>query len=156
MISYSEDYRILAEPFNLEQLSPSRNTSVAHSQAANQHNASQIFATDPSPREESTSLKLVLMMMIPMLVFQILCMFVRHHFLNVLVYLSILSIFFLNYFDKNYMRFCLILTAISIIWDLLWLITRSDVSFKLFSIIGMLTESLNIQLFRLVFSNLFI
>jgi xanthine/uracil permease len=64
-----------------------------------------------------------------MLISELFCMYVRHHFMNTLAYLAIISIFLLNYFDKNYMRFTLITTAIAVGCDLLWLISHSDVIF---------------------------
>jgi len=49
-------------------------------------------------------------------------MFVKHHFLSMLTYLAILGIFMLNYFDKFYIRSCLILTAISVVLDFIWVL----------------------------------
>lgn len=55
-------------------------------------------------------------------------MFTKHHFLNLLCLFGILSIFFLNYFDKNYMKFLLILIATTIIFDIVWLSVHARVN----------------------------
>ena len=54
-------------------------------------------------------------------------MFHKHHFLNLLCVFFVLSIFFLNYFDKNYVKFLLGALAVSIIFDLVWLIFNTSV-----------------------------
>jgi len=48
-------------------------------------------------------------------------MFHKHHFINILCIFGVLSIFFLNYFDKNYIKFLLILLVITVIFDIVWL-----------------------------------
>lgn len=52
---------------------------------------------------------------------ELILMFHKHHFLNLLVLFGIFSIYFLNYFDKNYIKFLLILIVFSIITDIIWL-----------------------------------
>ena len=48
-------------------------------------------------------------------------MFHKHHFLSLLAIFSVLSIFFLNYFDKNYIKFLLAILVVSIVYDVVWL-----------------------------------
>ncbi len=64
-------------------------------------------------------------------------MFVRQHFLNMMTYLAILSIFFLNYFDAIYIRLTTYLLVGSISFDLMWVIAQADVHVDRLSIIGM-------------------
>ena len=52
---------------------------------------------------------------------ELVLMFHKHHFLNLLAIFGVLSIFFLNYFDKNYMKFLLVLLGASIVFDVVWL-----------------------------------
>jgi hypothetical protein len=54
-------------------------------------------------------------------------MFQKHHFLSLLAYVAVLSIFMLNYFDKTYIRVTLYLLIISIFFDFLWIIVQADV-----------------------------
>lgn len=56
-----------------------------------------------------------------MMLWELVLMFHKHHFLNLLAIFAVLSIFFLNYFDKNYMKFLLILLAASFVFDIVWL-----------------------------------
>lgn len=90
-------------------------------------NASGIFADVPSTREESTSLKLVLGATIILFFLELIMMYHRHHFHNALVYIAVLSIFFLNYFDKYYMRFCLAALGVAFLLDFIWVIVHADV-----------------------------
>lgn len=64
-------------------------------------------------------------------------MFLKHHFLSMMAYMAVNSIFFLNYFDKTFIRITLYLLAGSIFFDLLWVILQADVNMSIFSIIGM-------------------
>lgn len=50
-------------------------------------------------------------------------MYIKYDFLNLLVLVIILSIFLLNYFDTTYIKICMGLAAISIVLDLIWLMT---------------------------------
>ena len=102
---------------------PKANASISH-------NSSGIFQEVPSNREESTSLRLVLIITCLAFLFELVCMFLRHHFLNSLAYLAVIGIFFLNYFDKNYIRVCLALLGISIILDIVWAIEEAKVLWK--------------------------
>lgn len=69
-------------------------------------------------------------------------MFHKHHFYNILAYISVFGVFFLNYFDKTYMKFVLINLGISVILDLVWMIVSANVVFEF--IIGILvSEYLN-------------
>lgn len=83
---------------------------------------SGIFADEPSSREESGSLKLVLILTLICFLLEIMCVFVRHHFLNLLGYVLVLSIFFLNYFDKYTIKTSLIVLGVAVLFDLVWLI----------------------------------
>ncbi len=81
-----------------------------------------IFAYEPNTREESsTDLKICLFITIFMLVTELVLMFQKNHFLNLLCIFAVLSIFFLNYFDQNYMKFLLILLVTTFICDIVWL-----------------------------------
>lgn len=75
-------------------------------------------------------------------------MFVKHHFLSMLVYLTILGIFLLNYFDKYYIKTCLYLTAISVVLDFIWVIAEADVVVVLFSLTGIRKDLPNILTFN--------
>ena len=37
-----------------------------------------------------------------------------------MAYLAVIGIFFLNYFDKNYIRVCLVFLGVSILLDIVW------------------------------------
>lgn len=109
---------------------------------------SQIFTDTASSRQESTSLKVVLIIVLVLFGCEILGMFVRHHFLNFLAYLAVLSIFALNYFDRLYLRFTEVILTVSFVLDLLWVITHSGVSLQSFRIIGTLQHRRNIHIYR--------
>lgn len=62
------------------------------------------------------------------LLLELFMMYTKYDFLNVrrsltqlLVLVTILSIFLLNYFDTTYIKICMGLTSISIVLDLIWL-----------------------------------
>lgn len=62
-------------------------------------------------------------------ILEMVVMFEKYDFLNVrvllsqlLVFVCILSIFLLNYFDKNYIVLCIALTGVSVLMDLIWLV----------------------------------
>jgi hypothetical protein len=55
-------------------------------------------------------------------------MFVRHHFVNILALMMILAIFLLNYFDKLYIRGCIVALVTSVVLDIFWMIGLSGVT----------------------------
>lgn len=65
-----------------------------------------------------------------MLAWEIVLIFHKHHFWNLLTLFAVLSIFFLKYFDQNYIKLVLSLLGISILLDLLWLIVLAGVLMK--------------------------
>lgn len=78
-----------------------------------------------TPNEE---LKWMFLLTIGILVLELYMMFNKYDFLNVIsvlrqliVLVTILSIFLLKYFDSGYLRICVGLTSISIVMDLIWL-----------------------------------
>jgi hypothetical protein len=73
-------------------------------------------------------------------------MFVRHHFLDLMGYMLVLSIFFLNYFDKYTIKVTLALLGISAMLDLVWLIAEANVNKILLSLIGIVMDRRNIPL----------
>ncbi len=73
------------------------------------------------------SLKITLITTILIFLVELILMFHKHHFYNILVYIAILAIFFMNYFDKHYMKFCLVNLGIATILDFIWLIVQADV-----------------------------
>lgn len=54
-------------------------------------------------------------------------MFHKDHFYNALVYISILAIIAMGYFDKYYMKFVLINLVVSVVFDFLWIILQASV-----------------------------
>jgi hypothetical protein len=71
-------------------------------------------------------------------------MFVRHHFLNILGYLLVLSIFFLNYFDKYTIKVTLAVLGVAAILDFVWVIVEADVRLVILSLIGTVVGKLSI------------
>ena len=105
-----------------------------------------IFTYDANEREDSSAdLKVAFVAAVIVLVWELVMMFHRHHFFNVLVLFGVLSIYFLNYFDKGYIRLLLILLGGSIILDLIWFLVMVGVSFSLFSTTGTQILKLSIQ-----------
>ncbi len=88
---------------------------------------SQIFATSPSEREESWSLKIVLVLTIILFGVEMFIIFHKNHFFNLMVYTLIFLIFAQNYFDKLYMRITILSVVMSILLDFVWLIVHSEV-----------------------------
>jgi hypothetical protein len=87
---------------------------------------------------------------------ELVVMYNKHHFYNVLVYLLIFSIIALGYFDKYYMRFVLFNLFFSVITDLTWLVVEASVIYLIFRLIGHLLKLLSIQLYKLPFFASFI
>lgn len=125
MLSYREDLRIINSTFRLSSPPPRALDTTLNRSGLDQN--SEIFTATPSPREESTSLKLVFLITFAMLLLEIFCMYVKHHFTNILVYIAILSVFFLNYFDSTYMKSLLAMIAIAIGFDIAWMIVQAEV-----------------------------
>ena len=92
---------------------------------------SQIFATVPSSREESWSLKIVFLITAVLLGVELFIMFHKNHFFNLMGYTMIMLIFVQNFFDKLYMRITIGWIAFSILLDFLWLIVHAEVNFNL-------------------------
>lgn len=91
-------------------------------------NDSGIFSFDPNAREESsTDLKIALILSVIILLWEIVLIFHKHHFFNLLIMLFVLAIYFLNYFDRNYIKFILIGLGSSVLLDILWLIVMAKV-----------------------------
>jgi hypothetical protein len=55
----------------------------------------------------------------------------RFHFLSLLCALSLIAIFGLNYFDRIYIRFVMLLLFVAVVTDLLWLIFKAHVLLSL-------------------------
>jgi nucleoside permease NupC len=70
------------------------------------------------------------------LLVEFILMFVKHHFLSLLCVLFVLSVFLLNYFDRNYIKFLLIFIAVTIAFDIAWLVIHFQVRRRLRSNIG--------------------
>lgn len=102
-------------------------------------NESAIFAMEPSDREESTSLKIALLLLIVSVLFEFIQMFVKDPFISCLAYLFVFGIYLLNYFDRYYVRVCMYMLLASIILDLIWLIVMPGVHIHLSS----LTSTIN-------------
>jgi hypothetical protein len=149
LLSYREDLQILNRTFGVALVPAHRSAlepGLKQSNSLNQD--SEFFTAAPSPREESTSLKLVFLLTFMMLLLEIFCMYVRHHFLNILVYISVLSIFFLQYFDGTYIKTLLIMLGLAVGFDVSWLIVHASVRKALFSTTGVLPRRLSTLISR--------
>lgn len=132
---FKEDYRLLSLTFLIKpsidvgfnDKSIQGNQSLRNNNANESLNGSGFFADEPSNREESSSLRWTLIITLVIFLIEVILMFHRDHFLNILVYISILAIFFLNYFDQLYIRFCLVCLMVAIILDFIWAIVQSSV-----------------------------
>ena len=155
---YHDDLRLLSLPFNISLPAESRmsqklNASVSRN-SYNQsavgasggmeasgwfsNRSSGIFADVPSKRENSGSLKFTLIITVVLFLIELLIVFNKTSFFNLMVYCAIFAIIFLGYFDKYYMKFILASIAISIIFDLLWLIFLAGVHILLYRPFGIL------------------
>ena len=72
---------------------------------------------------------MALILLLVSLPIELILVFVRHHFLNSLCYLFVLGIFLLNYFDRSYVRTCLVMMLVSIILDFIWVLAMAGVVF---------------------------
>ena len=70
-----------------------------------------------------------LIIALALLGFELIVMFQKHHFLNLLVFLGVLSHYFLSYFDSKYIKLVLFLLGLSIILDSVWLAVMTQVPF---------------------------
>lgn len=55
-------------------------------------------------------------------------MFVKPHFIALLAYLAVLSIYLLNYFDRPHVYTTLVFLLVSASLDFLWVILQADVT----------------------------
>lgn len=79
------------------------------------------------------------MLLLLSFLFELILMFVRHHFLNCLTYIFVFGIYFLNYFDRIYVKVCLYLLLGSEVLDFIWLIVMAGVLVDLISPSGTTT-----------------
>jgi hypothetical protein len=86
----------------------------------------------------------VLVFALSCFVIEFFLMFVKHHFLSMMTYMAVTSIFFLNYFDKTFIRLTLYMLFGSVLFDLLWIILQADVIVSILSTIGMSVDQLTI------------
>lgn len=63
-----------------------------------------------------------------------------------MAYMVVLSIFFLNFFDKYTVRISIGALVAAVLFDMTWLISESDVNLKIYRLIGIVTVKLNTQL----------
>jgi uncharacterized membrane protein len=89
---------------------------------------SGLFQTEPSANEESTSLKIALIILMLCFLLELILMFVKSPFISCLAYIFVFGIYLLNYFDRSYVKVCLWALLVSVIFDLVWLIVLAGVS----------------------------
>lgn len=99
-------------------------------------NESKLFAQEVDEREESTDLKIVLLITLALLAVELVTLFHKHHFMTLLCLFMIISAFVLNYFEKKYVVLMMASLGISTIFDLAWLIAQAGVPFLRFSNTG--------------------
>ena len=93
---------------------------------------SGIFAYNSNEREDSSAdLKIAFIITVIVLVWELVLLFHRHHFFNILVLFGVLAIYFHNYFDKGYIRLLLILLGASVMLDLIWFLVMVGVTLYL-------------------------
>lgn len=132
-MSYTEDHKYLTMPFGLT--GPRQSKALASSKFDPERGSSMsgstvIFSKNPrnKGRGKSTDLKFVFVFAIIGILLEMVIMFHKHHYLNILAYLAIFAIYFLNFFDHYYMKFTLALIGISVIFDVAWVIINGDVN----------------------------
>ena len=106
---------------------PAVDSRMQNSGLSRDPNASGIFDIVPSSSESSLSLKIALIATVILIIIELILMFHKHHFYNILVYCLVLAVFFLNYFDSTYVKFLLVNILLSILLDLVWLIVMTTV-----------------------------
>jgi hypothetical protein len=62
-----------------------------------------------------------------LLLCELFCMFVRHHFINLIAYLSVLAIYCLSYFEASYIKAVLGCISVAGGADVGWLLLHSKV-----------------------------
>lgn len=100
--------------------------------------SSGIFATVPSKRENSSSLKITFIITICLFLMELIICFNKTSFFNLMVYIAIFAIVLMGYFDKYYMRFIIFSLILSIVLDFIWIIVLASVPIALFSLYGTL------------------
>ena len=95
-----------------------------------------MFSIDPDEREESTDLKLVFLITIILVGLEFFVMFNKQNFFTMLGMLLLAATFMPSYFEKKYVRLLLAWFTISLVFDILWMLFRSDVHLFLFRLIG--------------------
>lgn len=83
---------------------------------------SQIFF-----RRSSKTLTVLFLLSMIYLLLELLLMTHKYHFYSLLCALALLAIFGLNYFDKLYIKFVIVLLLVGVILDFLWLIFKGGV-----------------------------
>lgn len=84
------------------------------------------------------------MLLLLSFLFELILMFVCHHFLNCLAYIFVFGIYFLNYFDRIYVKVCLYLLLGSELLDFIWLIVMAGVTVTINSPSGITTEDIDL------------
>lgn len=93
-----------------------------------------IFSDEPN--EETRGLKLVLWIAMLSLGLEMTMMFHKYHFYTLLCLCAVLCIFFLNYFDRMYVKVVMANLLISCVMDVIWEITRARVRLPIFRTTG--------------------
>jgi hypothetical protein len=114
----------------------SQNQSGAADESGFFSGRSGIFATVPSKRENSSSLKITFILTIFLFIMELIIAFNKTSFFNLMVYIAIFAVVLVGYFDKYYMRFIIFCLILSIVLDFIWIIVLAPVSIVLFSING--------------------
>ena len=91
------------------------------------------MAMEPSENEESTSLKVALIVLLLSFMMELILMFVKDPFISCMAYILVFGIYLLNYFDRSYIRLCLFALLTSVILNIVWLIVMAGVQLSLFS-----------------------
>ena len=87
-------------------------------------------------------MKLALILLLVSFLFELILMFVKHHYLNSLAYIFVFGIYFLNYFDRTYIKVCLFTLLSSEILDILWIIVMAGVTVRSLSPSGTTKEAI--------------
>lgn len=125
---YEEDLYLLAATFQLA-------TPQRQEEAPLARSVSSVFE-QPTSETQSEALKWALMLTIGAIAFELILMFVKPHFVALLAYTAVLSIYLLNYFDRPHVYTALGLLAASASLDLLWVILQANVAMSPLSTTG--------------------
>lgn len=101
LFSFSQDHKVLAEPFGLELIRDSQEIIASKNLAKSgglMHAESKLFSPEVDEREKSTDLKITLLLTIGLLFLELILMFHKHHFFTLFCFFMVLCSFFLNYF----------------------------------------------------------